>query len=278
MTNATKYPKAIAGVFIFNENNELLLVKAVKFHNKYSNIGGKIELNETIEQALVREAKEEANLDIIDLEFLSVVDGLGLEKSYTEEDNHFIFIDYKAKAKNPANLKLNKEGKSYKWLKVSEWLKKDEDKFAPYIYSLLKKMEFQAEEADFKNKYKRALADYQNLIKQCAKEKQEFAKYANEQLLYEIIPVFNNLKLAFKHAEKIENSGIAEGINYVIKQFKGALENAGVEEIKTVGEKFDHHTMDAVEGQGKIVVKEVNPGYKLRGKTILPAKVIVGEM
>lgn len=127
---------------------------------------------------------------------------------------------------------------------------------------------------ELEHKYKRALADYQNLIKQTAKEKQEFVKYANEQFLYEILPVYDNLKMALMHSDK-KNDKWIEGVNYVVKQFKSILENAGVEEIETAGKKFDHNTMEAVEGRSETVKQEVRPGYKLRGKVIAPAKVIL---
>ncbi|MEA3398611.1 MAG: nucleotide exchange factor GrpE [Patescibacteria group bacterium] len=126
------------------------------------------------------------------------------------------------------------------------------------------------------NDYKRALADYQNLIKRTAKEKQDFARYANEQLLYEIIPVYDNLKTSFKHIdEAAKSNGWAEGIKYVIKQFKDILSNLGIEEIETVGEKFNPHVMEAIEGKGDKVKKEIKAGYKLSGKVIIPAKVIL---
>ncbi len=127
---------------------------------------------------------------------------------------------------------------------------------------------------ELENRYKRAMADYQNLIKQTAKEKQEFVKYANEQFLYEILPVYDNLKMALKHSGE-KNDKWIEGVNYVVKQFKSVLENAGVEEIETVGKKFDHNLMEAIDGRGETVKQEVRPGYKLRGKVIAPAKVIL---
>lgn len=129
---------------------------------------------------------------------------------------------------------------------------------------------------ELEHKYKRALADYQNLLKQTAKEKQEFVKYANEQFLYEILPVYDNLRLALEHANKTPNSAnIIKGVECIIKQFKRVLESAGIEEIKTIGEKFDHNTMEAVEGRGETVKQEAKPGYKLCGKVIAPAKVIL---
>ncbi|MFH1427465.1 MAG: nucleotide exchange factor GrpE [Patescibacteria group bacterium] len=125
-------------------------------------------------------------------------------------------------------------------------------------------------------KYKRALADYQNLIKETAKEKAEFAKYANRELLHEIIPIYDNLKLSLKHTDEIATkNGWVQGVQYIVKQFRDVLKRAGVEEIKTKGEKFNPETMEAIEGKGDKVKKEVKPGYKLHGKVFIPAKVIV---
>ena len=125
-------------------------------------------------------------------------------------------------------------------------------------------------------KYKLSLADYQNLLKRTAQEKQEFAKYANENLIHEILPVYDNLKMSLKHAdESADKNGWLEGVKYVIKQFKDVLNNLGVEEIDVVNKKFDHNTMEAVKGKGDKVVEEIRAGYKLNGKVIMPAKVVV---
>jgi len=138
------------------------------------------------------------------------------------------------------------------------------------------RFEFISEGESFEHKYKRALADYQNLLKQTAKEREEFIKYANEQVIYDIIPVYDNLRVAMEHIdEAATKSGWSEGVKYVIKQFKDILENMGVEEIETAGKKFDYHSMEALEGKGETVIKTVKPGYKLRGKVIIPAKVIL---
>src|SRR5680860_1277033 len=192
MKKETKYPKLAIGGFIFNDKNELLLTKGVKWHNKYVNIGGKIEVGEEFEETLRREVKEEANLDIEDIEFITLVNGNDINDSYTREDNHLIFLDYKAKAKNSEDIILNEESSDFEWLSVEEWLKKDKKKFGPYIHYVLEKLK--NEEEDFENMYKRALADYQNLLKQSAQDRQDFVKYANEGLILEMIPVYDNLK------------------------------------------------------------------------------------
>jgi len=129
---------------------------------------------------------------------------------------------------------------------------------------------------DWQGKYLRALADYQNLLKQTAKDKDDFYQYALAEFLHELLPVYNNLKMSVANLspEEQKNSWV-EGIGYVLKQFKETLENKGLEEIEAVGKKFDHETMEAVSGQGEKVKQVLAAGYKLKGKVIIPAKVIV---
>ncbi len=129
---------------------------------------------------------------------------------------------------------------------------------------------------ELQDQYARALADYQNLKKQTIKERQEFAKYANEQLIHEILPVYDNLKTSVEHFkdDSGDNSWL-QGIKYVIKQFKDALETQNLQEIETKGKKFDYNTMEALEGKGKKVKKQIQAGYTLNDKVIKPAKVIL---
>ncbi|MDO9399590.1 MAG: nucleotide exchange factor GrpE [bacterium] len=139
---------------------------------------------------------------------------------------------------------------------------------------------------DFEEKYKRALADYQNLLKQTAKEKMEFARFANERLFYEILPVYDNLKTAIQHINEVaEKNGWVIGIKYIIKQFSDVLKNSGIEEIIVEKGKFDHNIMEAISSEetedkkldGQIA-KQVKDGYKLNGKVIEAAKVVVYKL
>jgi molecular chaperone GrpE len=132
------------------------------------------------------------------------------------------------------------------------------------------------ENEDLDARYKRALADYQNLQERHTQERGEFVKYANESLLREILPIFDNLKISLQHVGPEEQeSAWVKGVKYVVKQFREVLAEHGVEEIEAEGKEFDHNTMEAIEGKGDKVKKEVKSGYKLNGKVIVPAKVIV---
>lgn len=132
-------------------------------------------------------------------------------------------------------------------------------------------------------KYKRALADYQNLAKQSAKEKAELVKYANEELVLELLPIYDNLNIAVSFFnENDKKSDWGEGVKHVLRQFDEVLKNFGVKKIEAVGEKFDYYKMEATkteetddETKNELVVKELKPGYEMRDRVISPAKVVV---
>ncbi|OGF28019.1 nucleotide exchange factor GrpE [Candidatus Falkowbacteria bacterium RIFOXYB2_FULL_34_18] len=283
-----KYPRVVVGVFIFNDKDELFLMKAPCWENKYTVPGGKIEYGEKIKDAVEREIREETNMKIENIEFMGVSEGLKLGEKYKKDQKHLIFLNYKARARKTDKIKLSDEGVKYRWLKPEEWLQKDLGEFTREIIE-----KYLLDNESFEHRYKRALADYQNLVKRSTEERMEFIKYSNEQILLEILPVYENLKISVEHNNNNITDPWFEGVKYVLKQFKDILEKEGVEEIKTMGEKFDIHTMEAVEDNNRkeenhdkkieekeekkeVVIKEVKPGYKLRGKVIIPARVVVG--
>ena len=135
---------------------------------------------------------------------------------------------------------------------------------------------------ELENKYHRALAEQQNLIKQHQKDRAHYLHYANQQLLLEILPVYDNLKLSCRHFNPNNTASWLEGINYIIKQFQNILNQQGVKEIPTIGQPFDHASMDAAEivettenQQDDLVAEEIKPGYQLEEKVITPARVKV---
>ncbi|MEA2065268.1 MAG: nucleotide exchange factor GrpE [Patescibacteria group bacterium] len=149
-----------------------------------------------------------------------------------------------------------------------------------------KKKKEHKEVKEFESRYKRALADYQNLLRQTAKEKEEFAKYANMNFIMEILPVVDNFKISVEHIPEDQKEGAwVQGIIYIKKQLLDILAANGIEEVKTIGEKFNPEIHEAVEDKNcdkknkenkkDIITKEILSGYKMNGKTIRAAKVIV---
>lgn len=126
---------------------------------------------------------------------------------------------------------------------------------------------------DWKTKYLRALADYQNLERRYREEKQDVHRFANEALLVKFLSAIDTLRRAKDHI------GDA-GLDLAYKEFIAILTEQGVEEIKTVGMPFNPHEMECIEvvdGENTIVVEEVLPGYKFHGKVLRVAKVKVGK-
>lgn len=133
---------------------------------------------------------------------------------------------------------------------------------------------------DYQEKYQRALADYQNLLRQTAKDKSDIIRYGNEKLLNELLPVYDFLKISLAHSA--DNDPLASGLKYVLQEFKKVLTNASVEEILALDQPFDFKTMEAVETvetedekQNDKVAKELQSGYTIFDKVVRPARVAV---
>ena len=109
------FPEPTVGVFIFNPSGELLLLKSHKWPGRYVVPGGHVELGEHIEEAAVREAKEETGLDIYDLEFILFQEFI-YDPSFWKP-RHFIFFDYAGKTQS-TGVQLNDEAEEYIWVRL----------------------------------------------------------------------------------------------------------------------------------------------------------------
>ncbi len=126
---------------------------------------------------------------------------------------------------------------------------------------------------DAEDKYKRALADYQNLVRRTLDEKREWARLANKDLVLKFLPILDILMLAEKHTKD-------QNFVLIVSQFLSVLEQEGVQRIKTVGEEFDPHAMEAVstgDGEKGKVLDEARAGYMFYDTVLRPAQVVVGQ-
>ncbi len=268
-----RHPEAVVGALIYNEKGEILLIKNPKFGDYWNIPGGHIELDETMEDALRREIMEETSLVLKNIEPIKFSEGINPE--YFFKKKHFIYLSYLAELAGGEITKSN-EMTEYVWIDPEEALKLNLSwSVVPLVEYYINKKNKDGE--SWEHKYLRALADYQNLLKQTAKDREEFVKYVLSDFLQDILPVYDHLKVSISGLKEEEkNNPWVEGVRHVLKQFKDILNSKGIEEIKTIGEKFDHETMEAIDGSGDTVKQEIMAGYKLNGRVIRHAKVIVG--
>ncbi len=132
--------------------------------------------------------------------------------------------------------------------------------------------------------WKRARADYLNLKKDFDRQSRELFETARAGVIAEILPIYNHFKLALKHLpEDQKNCDWLKGIFQIQKEFRKFLESHQIEEIKTEGEKFNPEIHEAITSEprpgiaSEIIFEEVQPGYRLAGQVLVPAKVKVAE-
>lgn len=153
------------------------------------------------------------------------------------------------------------------------------------IEKLKKKIEeLEKAKEEYLKEWQRARADLINYKKEEKERIEDLLKKANENLIFEFLWILDNFEVAEKNIppEKREDphiKGLLQIKNQVVEFFK----KYGLEEIKTVGEKFDpffHEAIEEVTGsqfESGVVVEEIQKGYKINNKVLRPAKVKVAK-
>ena len=126
---------------------------------------------------------------------------------------------------------------------------------------------------EWKNKYIRAMADYQNLEKRSRDQLQETRLYASEIVMARLLPVVDTFTKVKEHIKDM-------GFDLAYKQLMALLQEQGIEKMTVVGKPFNPHEMECievVEGESDIVIEETLAGYMFRNKVLRVALVKVGK-
>lgn len=135
----------------------------------------------------------------------------------------------------------------------------------------------------WKDKYIRLVAEFENYKKRTLKEKSELILNGSEKTVAAILPILDDFERAT--ADKTEDpQAIKEGFELIYKKFLKALETLGVNKIETDNADFNvdyHEAIAMVPGMGDDkkgkVIDCVQTGYTLNDKVIRHAKVAVGQ-
>ena len=156
----------------------------------------------------------------------------------------------------------------------------DEETSGPEAGAKIKKLreelkKREAEKKEYLDGWQRARADLINYKKDEARHFEEFAKFAAENLIAELLQVLDGLDLALEHEMPKE---VGRGIIMIRSQLEDVLKRHGLEAIKTEGQKFNpsfHESMGETESDGDegAVAEELQKGYLLNGRVLRPARV-----
>jgi molecular chaperone GrpE len=142
----------------------------------------------------------------------------------------------------------------------------------------------QADAAKLKDMLVRTAADFDNFRKRTKRELDDARRSGRDDLLKELLPVFDNLERAIQSAQKATDvKAVSDGLGMIVKQFENTLGRAGITRVPTIGEMFDPSLHEAIqqletnEHPPGTVVAEVQPGYVMGEKLVRAAMVVVAK-
>jgi len=127
----------------------------------------------------------------------------------------------------------------------------------------------------------RIRADFENYRKQLEKEKEDFMRWANKDVLLDLLDVADNFERAIPELRKKDPQG-AQGMELIYQQLMRSLEKHGLSKIDALGKKFDtcfHEAFlqEETDGPEGIVLEELQKGYALNDKVLRHSKVKVSR-
>ncbi|MFH0979854.1 MAG: nucleotide exchange factor GrpE [Candidatus Roizmanbacteria bacterium] len=127
---------------------------------------------------------------------------------------------------------------------------------------------------EYKNKYLRALADYQNLEKRVREERNQLVRTANLNLIMKLLPFLDNLE---KAEVFIKDQGLKMAKDHLFQ----SLKEIGIEEIDVLNKPFDPNVSEAIDivkgDKDNIVVEVLRKGYRIEDKILRVAQVKVSK-
>lgn len=143
----------------------------------------------------------------------------------------------------------------------------------------------QEEAAEWKDKYLRLVAEFDNFRKRNAKERLELMQTAGKDVIVSMLDVLDDCDRAQKQVETSQDANaIKEGVLLVFNKLRNTLQARGLKQMNSVGQEFNADLHEAIteipapskDAAGK-VIDQVQPGYYLNDKIIRFAKVVVGK-
>ncbi len=129
--------------------------------------------------------------------------------------------------------------------------------------------------------WQRVQADFINYKRRSEQEREEFGKFANATLMFNLLPSLDDMERALASLPaKLTNLTWVNGIRLIERKLRASLEIQGLKAIEALGKEFDPNLHQAVRqdaGQEGIIIEELQKGYLLDDRVIRPTMVVVGN-
>ena len=144
---------------------------------------------------------------------------------------------------------------------------------------------FEAIASEWKDKYIRLSAEFDNYRKRTLKEKIDLTKYAGEDVLKSILPIVDDFERGMKHFDDAQDiAAVKEGVVLIYNKFTDFLKQKGLKEIDTTSGEFNTDFHEAItkipvadKNQSGKIIDVIQKGYLLDERVIRYSKVVVGE-
>lgn len=145
--------------------------------------------------------------------------------------------------------------------------------------------DFKSQAEEWKDKYMRLSAEFDNYRKRTLKEKMDLIAAGGEDVIKAMLAIVDDMDRAVASLEVSSDAeAVRKGVELISQKLCDTLRSKGVSEIEAIGKELDTDLHEAVakipapekEQSGKIL-DVVQKGYKLKDKVIRYAKVVVGE-
>ncbi len=142
--------------------------------------------------------------------------------------------------------------------------------------------EYRKEAEEYKDKYLRLAAEFDNYKKRQNRIFDEMVSAAQDALLHRVLSILDNFERALESMkDEVDKETVIEGVELIYKQLQDLLEAEKIIEICPVGECFDPNVHEAVSvipcEEDEKVVEVIQKGYKRGDRLVRPARVIVGK-
>ncbi len=138
-------------------------------------------------------------------------------------------------------------------------------------------------EPDWKTLYALTLADFDNYKKRAARDREDTYRYAEMDILKDVLPAVDNLQLALANAKEKAEDPFVKGVQLVYDTLLKSLKDHGAEPFDSVGKELDTDKMEAIATlpsaeieEGKVSI-ESKKGWMLKDKVLRPAQVVVSS-